>query len=227
MAKWTFSRTATLGGRFQIIITKPGYRPTDVTMLRGVPAQLSSYTNADPFGDATAQISFPQLTGFDDLDSADVGCWLGDFSNVDIWWLPAEQVEAGTGDVLSPLTNAADIITPVRTELGAEARIKVWEGLVVAVMRSSAPSALRSPGTGRGVGAGRSRHRSGSRGRSAGPPERVRTRRVRPAWRPVWVRPGRCGTGGRRRHAAIAATSPTRRCPARRGAGPARRAAAG
>ncbi len=137
MAKWTFERTATLGGRFQIIITKPGHPPTDVSMLRGAPAQLSSYTNADPFGDATAQITFPMLSGFDDLDSHDVGAFLGDFADVDIWWLPATAAEPGTGDVLSPLSNAPDVTTPVVTGTGAEARTKVWEGFIASIELSA------------------------------------------------------------------------------------------
>ena len=89
MAKWNFERAATLGGRFQIMITKAGHAPVDVTMLRGAPTKLASYSSGDPFGDATAVLEFPALTGFDDLDSADVGSWLGDFANVDVFWGPA------------------------------------------------------------------------------------------------------------------------------------------
>lgn len=136
MAKWSFTRTASLGGRFQIIITKNGYPPTDVTMLRGVPTLLDSYASADPFGDATAQLTFPQLSGFEDLDSADVGCWLGDFSDVDIWWVPALATTPGEGDVLSPLTNAPDAITPLAVS-GTDARIKVWEGFIASIELSA------------------------------------------------------------------------------------------
>lgn len=135
MAKWTYTRTAGLGGRFQIIITKRGNTPVDVTTVRGVPTLLDSYTSADPFGDATAQLSFPALTGFEDLDSVDVGAWLADFASVDIWWVPAEPAEGG-GDALDPLTNLPDVHTPLAIGGeggGADARIKCWEGFIASI----------------------------------------------------------------------------------------------
>ena len=91
---------------------------TDVTFFRGVPTEIQNFSFGDPFGDATAMIRFPQITGFDDLTSGEVGDWLGDFSSVRIAWVP---LVAGTA-IINPLTNKRD--------LGEGTHQTVWEGNV-------------------------------------------------------------------------------------------------
>ena len=88
MSKWTFDRNATRGGRFQVVITKPGVGAIDASVVRDVRTQIVSYSSADPFGDSTCVLQFPAITIYDDLNGAAFTDWLDDFSNVDIWWVP-------------------------------------------------------------------------------------------------------------------------------------------
>lgn len=145
MSKWSFSTVENLGGRFQIVITKVGRPSVDVTYFRNAPTKINSYSNGDPFGDAACVLSFPQITGFDDLDSQDVGAWLGDFASVDIWWVPAQTDRDGVEDLvhnwISPLTNQLDVVSPIRTAhtnrvgdvVYNDLRIKVWEGFITSM----------------------------------------------------------------------------------------------
>jgi len=143
MARWTRQVTEGLGGRFQFVFTKVGHGPpTDVTFFRGVPTQLTEYSAGDPYGDAAASFTFPQITAWDDLYSADVGSWLADYANVDIYWVPAILADAtagidypGSPPVLDPLTNLPDILTPTQLKTGThtDPRIKVWEGYVASM----------------------------------------------------------------------------------------------
>lgn len=119
--RWGFTRQTGDVGRFQIVFSKPGGRPVDVTFFRGAPTNLVSFSSGDPFGDSTAVIAFPQIGGFDDLDGTDVGAWLGDFANVDIYWV---SYAPGTDEV-DPRTNA-------QTLQVASAQ-KVWEGYVASM----------------------------------------------------------------------------------------------
>lgn len=98
MAKWTYTRSVAHGGRFVVLIAKPGKNGRYANTLRGAPVQLDSYSNADPFGDSTAQLTFPQLSIFDDLQGSDLDQWLGDFANVDIWWVPATETKPSGWD---------------------------------------------------------------------------------------------------------------------------------
>lgn len=52
----------------------------DVTRYRGVPTEIQSYSLADPFGEETAQLRFPTVTGFESMPS-----WLTKFAKVDIY----------------------------------------------------------------------------------------------------------------------------------------------
>lgn len=153
--KWAREVTRGAGGRFQIIFTRTGVAdplnrmtgvPHDVTYFRGAPTLLGSYSSGDPFGDAVAVMTFPSITGFDDFDSPEIGAWLGDNSNVDIWWIPGEDptgvvVPPGSADAINwknPLTEQ-DWIAPVQTYTlvgsvyitpGVHRGVKVWEGYV-------------------------------------------------------------------------------------------------
>lgn len=141
MSDWKEVKTTGLGGRFQLVITKltRGGRAVDVTAVRAAPTQLVSYSSSDPFGDSTAVFSFPSITPFDDLDAADLSRWLGYYSNVDLYWVPA--IDASTagydGEPLatSALSNQPDVITPSVLRNGGGVRtgtnrIKVWEGFL-------------------------------------------------------------------------------------------------
>jgi hypothetical protein len=144
MGAWTYTQASNLGGRFQLVISKltPGGRTVDASYLRGAPTQLTSYSEADPFGDSAATFSFPAITGFDDLQAADLGTWLDFYSNVDIFWVPAiaDAVQYLSSDslVINPLTNQPDIITPWALRLPSgkatgDHRIKVWEGFIASM----------------------------------------------------------------------------------------------
>lgn len=149
MAKWTYPTVNTgLGGRFQILIHHAGHSPQDVTFFRNVPASLDSYSNADPFGDATAQITFPQITAFDDPYAIDMYQWFGVFANVDIWWCPAMDLTTNpnldTSDLtpyIDPRTNRYGAYAP-GGEYGTKVpggdllhdnRIKIFEGYVASI----------------------------------------------------------------------------------------------
>lgn len=120
---WIPSTATAAGGRIAVIITKPGYAPVDVTHFRGVPLQIDNLDEADPFGDSTAVFTFPQVTAFDDFDSADVGAWLGEDSDVDVYWIPAalpSSLPVLTGayaddaqTYINPLTQQQDLVAPM------------------------------------------------------------------------------------------------------------------
>lgn len=61
-------------GRFQIV-----FNGVDVTLYRGVPAQVARLEFTEPFSDAVAVIKFPQISPFETLPS-----WLTDWVNVEV-----------------------------------------------------------------------------------------------------------------------------------------------
>lgn len=143
--KWSFTRTATSGGRFQLVISKlsPQGRTVDVTTVRGAPTQLENYSEADPFGDSSATFRFPAITPFDDLQAADLGTWLDYYSNVDLYWIPAIPADTAGYEHMEPfvinaLTNQPDVITPTKLRNSSSAitgdnRVKVWEGFLASM----------------------------------------------------------------------------------------------
>jgi len=133
MSKWKFSRTASLGGRFQLIITKGSNAPVDVSVFRGAPTKITQYSNGDPFGDGAASFTFPALSAFEDLDSPDVGAWLGDNATVDLWWVPATVDASGppAEHWVNPLTGKLDVIAPGSG--GAGGAVKAWEGFIASI----------------------------------------------------------------------------------------------
>jgi hypothetical protein len=157
MAGWDMEQVRNIGGRFQIIFSKLGSpnvfglsdgTSRDVTFFRKAPTTISSFSSADPFGDATAQLVFPAITGYDDLDSQEIGSWLADYSDVDIWWIPGTTdldvpLPAGVEMLtyINPLTNQQDCIAPVYsyTDVGGVVKIaalrgvKVFEGFVASM----------------------------------------------------------------------------------------------
>ena len=115
---WSFTSTTTAAGRWKLVITAPGGAATDVTNFRAAPTKIESYSFTDPFGDSIAALTFPQITGYDDLTAPEIGGWLSDESNVDIYWVPA--VAGST--VINPVTGQKD--------LGLGTPAVVWEGFI-------------------------------------------------------------------------------------------------
>lgn len=72
-------------GHFRIFAQPPGGKRIDVTKFRGVPTQINSLSTTDPFGDATAQVTFPQISGFDRTGQGDL-YWLVPWVAIDIVW---------------------------------------------------------------------------------------------------------------------------------------------
>lgn len=91
---------------------------TDVTYFRGVPAQLESFSFIDPFTYGSAQITFPQITIFDDLDALGFLGTEDNPANVDIWWFPA----VAGADFRNPITGAVDLTYGTGE--------KLWEGFI-------------------------------------------------------------------------------------------------
>lgn len=65
-------------GRLQVVVGG-----TDVTFFRGVPTIVESWSSAEPYGDATGVIRFPQITPFDTPGTGALS-WLVDWANVEI-----------------------------------------------------------------------------------------------------------------------------------------------
>lgn len=146
---WTPTVARLQGGRFQLVITgrsSPDSGRVDVTNFRGVPAQLGDYADADPFGDATFTVSFPQISPFDDFDSPELAPWLSYYADVDLWWVPAVAADPATYPneqvVVDPLTGQADLMTPTMRPVGpvvgghptwVDVRVKLWEGYIASI----------------------------------------------------------------------------------------------
>lgn len=76
-------RTSGQGGVFRIFWRPPGGKRKEVTFFRDVPTQINQLSTTDPFGDATAALTFPAITGFDRPGTGDIS-WLVPWSDVDI-----------------------------------------------------------------------------------------------------------------------------------------------
>jgi len=132
MSPWTFTASAGVPGRFLIAAT--GYstdgRNVDITTVRGVPTMITSFSSADPFGDASAVLSFPGITPLDDMDSIELRRWLRFYSDIDIYWAPATPAP-GNADpvdlVIDPATNRANLTAPYTNA------VKVWEGYIASM----------------------------------------------------------------------------------------------
>jgi hypothetical protein len=100
-------------------IDKPS---TDITMFRGVPCSIDSYTFSDPYSDATAQITFQQITEIDDLD---VVWWCKEFTKIDIYWVPASSEKLSEEDYAA--TNPETGGTGWWINVGQKGN-PIWEG---------------------------------------------------------------------------------------------------
>jgi hypothetical protein len=142
VSDWTFDKSVAPGGRYQLWITRhdAGGRATNVTSFRRAPTQLGPYSSADPFGDAAAEFTFPNITPMDDLSAPDLHPWLAYYADVDLFWVPS--LPAGLPGFtreppsINPITGRLDVITPsvMRNPAGllvpGDPRIKVWEGFL-------------------------------------------------------------------------------------------------
>jgi hypothetical protein len=72
-------------GYFRVSVHAPGGALTDITKFRGKPIQINSLSSVDPFGDATAQLTFPQISGFERPGSGDLW-WMVPWVMIDIAW---------------------------------------------------------------------------------------------------------------------------------------------
>lgn len=143
MAKWQLpARQISEGGWIQVVLHKPGFPPRDVTFFRDVPTTVASFSNADPFGDSTAELSFPQISVFDDPLGSEFFKWFGLFTNVDLYWVPAvKQADYPAADLgrawINPITGNPDIFAPsyFLGGLGGhhDLRTKIWEGFVTSI----------------------------------------------------------------------------------------------
>lgn len=71
------------GGYFRIFAQPPGSVRKDITFFRGLPTKIGVMTSTDPFGDASASLSFPGITSMDRPGFGDL-TWLVPYSNIDI-----------------------------------------------------------------------------------------------------------------------------------------------
>lgn len=99
--EWTSTaHTANSAGVHLVYAQRPGHEYIDITYFRGVPCVINEYTYSDPYSDATASITFPQITEIDDLDTV---WWCQEFTQIDIYWAPASATRTDVTDI--PATN--------------------------------------------------------------------------------------------------------------------------
>lgn len=115
--------TLSWGDLQEVPVTK--HNVTSVTWFRDAPTQIVDLEFVDPFGDATAQIEFPQCTGFDSPNNEETW-WLRKNVNVDIMWVPATTVPSAY-PCINPITNDWGMY------LHPEDSRIVWEGFTIKV----------------------------------------------------------------------------------------------
>jgi hypothetical protein len=84
-------------GSWRIIARAPGHPPVDISWVRDVPTTVGDWSEADPFGPVSAELTFPAVTIFDHLGSGEL-FWLTKHVDFDIVWdgeLPAGYPYAG------------------------------------------------------------------------------------------------------------------------------------
>lgn len=129
---------------FGISVWRGSEAPLDVTFFRGVPTQITNLTYADPFGDATAVITFPQVTGYDSLDDVP---WMREFTQVDIYRYPCTTSPWHSGEqkVLNPLTNTTDLYLHTKNQDGSLI-LPMWEGFFVSLSPSQQGTTVQCQG---------------------------------------------------------------------------------
>lgn len=79
------------GGHFRVFVDAPNGKKVDLTMFRGAPTQIRSMSTTDPFGDATAAIELPQVTGHDRPGAGDL-FWYVPWAKIRIVWYDEEGI---------------------------------------------------------------------------------------------------------------------------------------
>lgn len=86
------------GGAWQVFVygdersSSNSYSPTeDLTFFRGVPTEVTSLGNADPFGPSSATLKFSRITYFDQLGTGDLW-WCIPEASVDICWVVGDTI---------------------------------------------------------------------------------------------------------------------------------------
>ena len=135
MSSWTYTQTSENGGYFIVVFTTPGQVPTDVTYFRNTPVVVESYSSGDPFSDSVAVISFPQITGMDNLGTGELG-WLHGNANVDIYYIDSNDPGSV---VISSLNQKKELDYPTSTVL-LPADKAVFQGFVASFETSQTES---------------------------------------------------------------------------------------
>ncbi len=114
-------------GQFAVYAYAPGKPYTNVTYVRDALTKVISYSSGDPFSDATAEITFPALTPFDDPDSPNLW-FMNEWTHYDIYWVPASGTRQSGHDltVIDPRTQKKNLYLNYGSR-GAP----VWEGFSV------------------------------------------------------------------------------------------------
>ena len=130
---WTYDTAINpVYGIFAVKVRR-GQQTADVSFVRGAPTIIDNLTYADPFGDATAVLRFPSVTGFDDLGGTEVW-WLHEFTNVDVYYLPVTSTSWHAGEELAfnPISNKRDLYVHQLKQNG-DPLTPIWEGFMVSV----------------------------------------------------------------------------------------------
>ena len=72
-------------GYFRVYAKPPGEDRREITLFRGSPITVDNFSTADPFTDTTAQLTFPQITIFDNPGHGDL-YWMVRDCDIDIVW---------------------------------------------------------------------------------------------------------------------------------------------
>lgn len=95
-----------LAGTWSIVVRPPGKAPVDISLFRGKPTQLGSYSFSDPFGPSSLEFRVPQVSMFERRGAGDLA-WAVKQADVNIVW---------TGDLPSSYPfghrNGAGVVTP-------------------------------------------------------------------------------------------------------------------
>lgn len=125
---WEASVDADRGfGQFVVYAFGPGQPRTNVTFFRKAPIRIDSYSFGDPFSDATAEITFPKITPFDDPSSPRLW-FVNEWTNYDIYWAPATETKKSDNDIqlINPLTQEKNLW--LNTDDKGD---PIWEGFSV------------------------------------------------------------------------------------------------
>lgn len=123
---WDYTKSINGYGQFAVFVNAPNKPYVEVTYFRDVPARVTNYSFGDPFSDSTAEVTFPQVTPYDDYTSDELW-FLKEWTNYDIYWVPASgtQVTARDIAVFNPETGQKDIY------LNYGSKVLLWEGYSV------------------------------------------------------------------------------------------------